>query len=145
MFNGLTASRQRVGNWPGKTVELKEGFFDIGDEKYQVIDLPGSYSLSANSQEEIVTRDYIVSGKADLVCVLADASQIERSLFMLAEFSGINVPALLLLNLLDVENETAFAKRWKWFVSKLIEKVKLNETNVVHIVRGKENGSETKM
>ena len=79
LFNGLTGLRQHVGNWPGKTVEKKEGSFTHGDKKYIVADLPGTYSLSANSDEEIITRDYIASGKADVVCILADSSQLERS------------------------------------------------------------------
>ena len=79
LFNGLTGLRQHVGNWPGKTVEKKGGSFTHGDKKYIVADLPGTYSLSANSDEEIITRDYIASGKADVVCILADSSQLERS------------------------------------------------------------------
>lgn len=76
----LTGLRQHVGNWPGKTVEKKEGSFTRNGRKYLVADLPGTYSLSANSDEEIITRDYIASGKADVVCILADSSQLERSL-----------------------------------------------------------------
>ena len=67
LFNGLTGLRQHVGNWPGKTVEQKEGYFTRGGVKYTVADLPGTYSLSANSDEEIITRDYIAGGKADVV------------------------------------------------------------------------------
>ena len=102
LFNGLTGSHQHVGNWPGKTVEKKEGSFTYENEEYAIVDLPGTYSLSANSDEEIITRDYIADGKADLVCILADASQLERSLFMLSDFIGLNVPAVLILNLMDV-------------------------------------------
>lgn len=105
LFNGLTGLRQHVGNWPGKTVEQKEGYFIREGVKYTVADLPGTYSLSANSEEEIITRDYIAGGKADAVCILADASQLERSLFMLADFAGIQTPALLLLNMMDVAKE----------------------------------------
>lgn len=105
LFNGLTGSRQKVGNWPGKTVEQKEGTFSHDGVSYTVVDLPGSYSLSANSDEEIVTRDYIASGKADLVCILADASQLERSLYMLADYAGIHTPAILLLNMVDVAKD----------------------------------------
>ena len=79
-----------MGNWPGKTVEKKEGGFSRGGVDYAVCDLPGTYSLSANSEEEVVTRDYIASGRADVVCVLADASQLERSLYMLADFAGVD-------------------------------------------------------
>lgn len=102
LFNGLTGSRQHVGNWPGKTVERKDGFFVHKDVTYKVVDLPGTYSLSANSDEEVVTRDYIANGQADLVCILADASQLNRSLFMLADYTGIQVPAVLILNMMDV-------------------------------------------
>lgn len=105
LFNGLTGSRQHVGNWPGKTVEKKEGTFKAGGNTYTVVDLPGSYSLSANSDEEIVTRDYIASGKADLICILVDASQLERSMFMLADYIGIKVPTVLLLNMMDVAGQ----------------------------------------
>ncbi|MEA5085130.1 MAG: ferrous iron transport protein B [Lachnospiraceae bacterium] len=102
LFNGLTGSRQHVGNWPGKTVEKKEGAFNYDGVSYAVVDLPGTYSLSANSEEEVVTRDYIASDKADLICILADASQLERSLFMLADYAGINKPVVLLFNMMDV-------------------------------------------
>ncbi len=102
LFNGLTGLRQHVGNWPGKTVEKKEGSFEHDGKKYLVADLPGTYSLSANSDEEIITRDYIASGKADVVCILADSSQLERSLYMLADFAGIEVPCFLILNMSDV-------------------------------------------
>ena len=104
LFNALTGARQHVGNWPGKTVEKKEGYYRKNGKRYTVTDLPGSYSLSANSDEEIITRDYIAGGKADVVCILADASQLERSLFMLADYAGINIPAILLLNLMDIAN-----------------------------------------
>ena len=65
VFNGLTGSHQHVGNWPGKTVEQKTGSFRCGNETIEVVDLPGSYSLSAGSDEEVITASYIESGKAD--------------------------------------------------------------------------------
>lgn len=102
VFNTLTGSHQHVGNWPGKTVEKVEGEFTHQGKKYYITDLPGTYSLSANSDEEIVTRDYIASGTADLVCILADSSQLERSLFMLSDFAGIMTPAILVLTMTDV-------------------------------------------
>ena len=102
VFNTLTGAHQHVGNWPGKTVEKVEGEFTLNGTKYLIADLPGTYSLSANSDEEIVTRDYIASGGAELTCILADASQLERSLFMLADYAGINTPAMLVLTMTDV-------------------------------------------
>ena len=105
VFNGLTGAHQHVGNWPGKTVERKEGMFTYKGESYRVIDLPGSYSLSAGSEEEKITADYIKSGKADLAAVLVDSSQLERSLYMYADFIGVATPVVLILNLMDVAQQ----------------------------------------
>lgn len=102
IFNMMTGSHQHVGNWPGKTVDQKEGEFKWNDQRMILADLPGSYSLCAGSDEEIITKDYIVSGNADLVLVMADASQLKRSLYMLADFVGTKVPAVLILNMMDV-------------------------------------------
>lgn len=102
VFNALTGSRQHVGNWPGKTVEKKDGTYTFNGETYTVSDLPGSYGLTGNSDEEVITTDFIRSGQADLTVVLVDASQLERSMFMLAEFAALKAPAILLLNMMDV-------------------------------------------
>jgi len=102
IFNMMTGSHQHVGNWPGKTVDQKEGECKWNGQRMILADLPGSYSLSAGSDEEVITRDYITSGNADLVLVMADASQLKRSLYMLADFVGTKVPAVLVLNMMDV-------------------------------------------
>ena len=102
IFNMLTGSHQHVGNWPGKTVDQKEGECKWNGQRMILADLPGSYSLSAGSDEEVITKDYITSGNADLVLVMADASQLKRSLYMLADFVGTKVPAVLVLNMMDV-------------------------------------------
>ena len=102
IFNMMTGSHQHVGNWPGKTVDQKEGECKWNGQRMILADLPGSYSLSAGSDEEVITRDYISSGNADLVLVMADASQLKRSLYMLADFVGTKVPAVLVLNMMDV-------------------------------------------
>ncbi len=102
IFNMMTGSHQHVGNWPGKTVDQKEGEFRYNGKQMILADLPGSYSLSAGSDEEIITKDYITSGNADLVLVMADTSQLKRSLYMLADFVGTKVPAVLVLNMMDV-------------------------------------------
>ena len=102
VYNALTGSRQHVGNWPGKTVEKNEGYYSYKGKKYTVTDLPGSYGLSGNSDEEVITEDFIQSDNADLICVLVDASQLERSMFMAAEFALLGKPAVLLLNMMDV-------------------------------------------
>lgn len=102
VYNALTGSRQHVGNWPGKTVEKNDGFYTYKGTRYTVTDLPGSYGLSGNSDEEVITSDFIKSGQADLVCILVDASQLERSMYMAAEFAALGKPAVLLLNMMDV-------------------------------------------
>lgn len=102
IFNMMTGSHQHVGNWPGKTVDQKEGECKWNGQRMILADIPGSYSLSAGSDEEVITRDYITSGNADLVLVMADASQLKRSLYMLADFVGTKVPAVLVLNMMDV-------------------------------------------
>ncbi len=102
VYNALTGSRQHVGNWPGKTVEKNDGFYTYNGTRYTVTDLPGSYGLSGNSDEEIITADFIKADQADLVCILVDASQLERSMYMVAEFAQLNKPAVLLLNMMDV-------------------------------------------
>ncbi len=102
IFNIMTGSHQHVGNWPGKTVDQKEGECKWNGQRMILADLPGSYSLSAGSDEEVITKDYITSGNADLVLVMADASQLKRSLYMLADFVGTKVPAVLVLNMMDV-------------------------------------------
>ncbi len=102
IFNMITGSHQHVGNWPGKTVDQKEGEFHWNGKRMILADLPGSYSLSAGSDEEVITRNYIAAGNADLVLVMADASQLKRSLYMLADFVGSQVPAVLVLNMMDV-------------------------------------------
>ena len=102
IFNLITGSHQHVGNWPGKTVDQKEGEFQLDGQRMILADLPGSYSLSADSDEEVITESYINAGKADLVLVMADASQLKRSLYMLADFAGTKLPAILILNMMDV-------------------------------------------
>lgn len=102
LFNGLTGARQHVGNWPGKTVEKCQGYFIFKGERIEVTDLPGSYSLEAKSLEEVITDDFIRGNEADLVLVLADSSQLSRSLYMLANFSQLNIPCILVLNMMDV-------------------------------------------
>lgn len=105
VFNAMTGSRQHVGNWPGKTVEKKEGTFKRGDKTYTLLDLPGTYSLSANSEEELITRQNIIESDVDVILALVDASQLERSMFLLAEIAGIHKPVVVLLNMMDVAKQ----------------------------------------
>ncbi len=102
LFNILTGSHQHVGNWPGKTVEQKKGAFSHNGNEFDIIDLPGSYSLSANSPEEEITREYLLKEKPDCVVVTVDASQIERTLFMLAEMCQLPFRIILAITMVDI-------------------------------------------
>lgn len=105
VFNGLTGANQHVGNWPGKTVEQKSGSFEYLGNNYHVMDLPGTYSLTANSPEEVITRDYMLSGDPSALVVMIDASQLERSLYFLSEIVGLSIPTIVGLNMVDVAKE----------------------------------------
>jgi len=102
IFNILTGLSQHVGNWPGKTVEKKEGVYIAGDTEMHIIDLPGTYSLSAFSEEERVTRDFILQGCPDVIALLINASSLERSLYLLSELLLLGPPVVVALNMLDV-------------------------------------------
>jgi ferrous iron transport protein B len=102
IFNNLTGSRQHVGNWPGKTVEKKEGRLKIGDEEIIIVDLPGTYSLTAYSVEEIIARDFIINEKPTAVVVVVDASNLERNLYLVAQVMELDVPVIVGLNMTDL-------------------------------------------
>lgn len=102
LFNGLTGSTQRIGNWPGVTVEKKEGSYQYGDSKISVIDLPGIYSLSAYSEDEQIARGYLLSGKADLVINIIDSTNLERNLYLTVQLIEMAVPMIVVLNMSDI-------------------------------------------
>ena len=100
LFNALTGSNQHVGNFPGVTVEQKVG--DIkGQKNCTVVDLPGIYSLRPYTQEEIVTRDYIINEKPDGIINIVDATNIERNLYLTLQLLELRVPMVLALNMMD--------------------------------------------
>jgi len=101
LFNGLTGLNQSVGNWPGKTVEVAEGTLAYRGTKIKVVDLPGTYSLTSFSEEEVVTRDYILSGEADVIINVIDATALERNLFLTLQLLEMNAPLILALNMVD--------------------------------------------
>ncbi len=101
MFNDLTGANQYVGNWPGVTVEKKEGRYRA-DKEVVVTDLPGVYSLSPYTPEEIVTRDYLMSGKPDAVINLVDATNLERNLYLTTQIIDLGIPVVVALNMMDL-------------------------------------------
>lgn len=105
IFNSMTGARQHVGNYPGVTVEKKEGVVAVGDYEITVVDLPGTYSLSAGSDDERVARDFILKDKPDVVVHIVDASNLERNLYLTTQLIELNVPLLLAMNMSDLVKE----------------------------------------
>ncbi|MGD1995977.1 MAG: ferrous iron transport protein B [Anaerolineae bacterium] len=108
LFNLLTGLNQHVGNWPGKTVERKEGTFTFNGTAYRVVDLPGTYSLTASSAEEVIAREFIIRERPDVVVALVDAATLERSLYLVAELVSLPVPVIVALNMMDVAQQEGF-------------------------------------
>ncbi|MEN8129109.1 MAG: Fe(2+) transporter permease subunit FeoB [Pseudomonadota bacterium] len=102
LFNLLTGVRQTTGNWPGVTVDRKEGRFKLGDADTAVIDLPGIYSLDASSIDEEITRDYLLSHDAQLIVNILDASNLERNLYLTMQILEMGTPMVIALNMMDV-------------------------------------------
>ena len=105
LFNLLTGLSQHVGNWPGKTVERKEGTFTHNGTPYRLVDLPGTYSLTANSAEEVIAREFIIRERPDVVVALVDAAILERSLYLVAELISLPAPVIVALNMMDVAEQ----------------------------------------
>ena len=101
LFNSLTGSKQHVGNWPGVTVEKKEGSFKFEGRNIIVVDLPGTYSLGAYSEDEVVARDFILKSKPDVVINVVDSSNIERNLYLTMQLLETGAKMVLALNMMD--------------------------------------------
>jgi len=102
LFNELTGSRQHVGNYPGVTVEKKEGTYVRDGSRLHIVDLPGTYSLTAYSLEEVVARDFLVNQKPEVVINIVDASNLERNLYLAVQFLEMGIPICIALNMIDV-------------------------------------------
>lgn len=105
LFNLLTGLNQHVGNWPGKTVERKAGTFTYNGRAIQLVDLPGTYSLTANSPEEIIAREFILQEQPDVVIAVVSAANLERSLYLVAELVTLPAPLVIGLNMMDVARQ----------------------------------------
>ncbi len=102
VFNRLTGLNQHVGNWPGKTVEQKTGEIRCEGRPVRLVDLPGTYSLTANSEEERIARDYILRDRPDVVIAIVNAAALERNLYLVAELLVLPSPVVIGLNMMDV-------------------------------------------
>lgn len=108
VFNALTGSRQRVGNWPGVTVDKKTGNFSYDAHDIEVVDLPGIYSVtptSVSGEDEVVARNYLLSGEAQVVVNIIDASNLERNLYLTSQLIEMGVPVLVVVNMLDIAKQ----------------------------------------
>lgn len=102
LFNALTGGRQHVGNWPGKTVEKKEGVWVHNGQAIKVVDLPGTYSLTAYSLEEIIARDFIVQENPDIVVTVVDSANLERNLYLTVQILEMGATVMVALNMSDI-------------------------------------------
>jgi ferrous iron transport protein B len=105
IFNLLTGLHQHTGNWPGKTVEKKEGEFEQDGITINIVDLPGTYSLTAYSPEEIIARDFIIQERPDVVINVVDATNLERNLYLTVQLLELDVPVVMALNMTDALNK----------------------------------------
>ena len=108
VFNNLTGARQHVGNWPGVTVEKKEGNHNFKGYSIKVVDLPGVYSLTAYSLDEVIARDYVVDEKPDVVVDIVDASNIERNLYLAVQLLEMEANLVIALNMMDVAESRGY-------------------------------------
>ncbi|MDY6861854.1 MAG: FeoB small GTPase domain-containing protein [Thermodesulfobacteriota bacterium] len=136
IFNNLTGARQHVGNWPGVTVEKKEGICKYSGYEIKVVDLPGTYSLSAYSLDELIARNFILKEKPDVVLDIIDASNLERNLYLTVQFMELEIPLVLCLNMIDL----AESKGYKIGIEKLSEFLSMPVVSSVgHRNQGTEN------
>ncbi len=109
IFNSLVpGARQHVGNWPGKTVEKKEGTFTYKGVPLKIVDLPGTYSLTTAAEDELVSRNFIVNEKPDLVVDVVDASNLERNLYLTYLLLELETNVLLVLNMADIAEDKGY-------------------------------------
>ena len=102
IFNMLTGAKQHVGNWPGKTVERVDGRYKHDGDEFDLVDLPGTYSLNASSPEEMIARDFLVGGETDGAVVVVDAANLERNLYLAIQVLEIGIPTVVAVNMSDV-------------------------------------------
>ncbi|MGL4850651.1 MAG: ferrous iron transport protein B [Clostridium sp.] len=140
IFNSLTGAKQHVGNWPGVTVEKKEGRLNYKEKEFKIVDLPGTYSLGTYSEDEIIGRDYILSKDADLVVNILDSTNIERNLYFTLQLLELDIDVLVCLNMLDLaakdEVEINKEKLSKILGVEVVGTVGLNEKGISELLEG---------
>jgi ferrous iron transport protein B len=138
LFNNLTGSTAYVGNWPGVTVEKKVGEYKKLDEPVQIVDLPGIYSLSPYTAEEVISRNYILNDKPDCVINIIDSTNLERNLYLTTQLLEIDVPVVIALNMTDVVKKDGDSIDAKFLEKQLgipvVEISALKESNLKNLV-----------
>ncbi|MBQ2113542.1 MAG: ferrous iron transporter B, partial [Selenomonadales bacterium] len=135
IFNRLTGARQKVGNWPGVTVDKKVGTFEHGGRKLEIVDLPGTYSLDARSPEEKVVVEFLASRSSDVIVNVLDASNLERNLFLTLQLLEYNIPTILTLNMMDEADAKGVhidAKKLEKIIGMPIVAAVAKEKNAMH-------------
>lgn len=135
VFNNLTGAHQHVGNWPGVTVEKKEGNCSYQGYNVRVVDLPGVYSLTAYSPDEVVARGFIVDEKPDAVVDIVDASNLERNLYLAVQILEMGAPLIIALNMMDM----AESRKYRIDVKSLSQEI---GTPVVSMVANRNQGTD---
>ena len=137
MFNALTGSNQYVGNWPGVTVEKKEGYLK-GNKEIKIVDLPGIYSLSPYTPEEIITRDFLINEQPDVILNIIDASNIERNLYLTTQLMETTIPMVIALNMMDIVTKNGtkihLAKLSKQLGCRIIETTALKQKGLNELI-----------
>ena len=102
LFNALTGATAHTGNWPGVTVERRAGFYKRGKERYEIVDLPGIYSLSPYTPEEVVSRNELIENTPDVIINIVDVTNLERNLYLTTQMLELDIPVVVALNMVDV-------------------------------------------
>jgi small GTP-binding protein len=134
VFNNLTGARQHVGNWPGVTVEKRQGSCSFKGYSIKVVDLPGVYSLTAYSLDEVIARDFVVDGKPDVVVDIVDASNLERNLYLTVQLLEMGANLVIALNMMDVAES-------KGYQINIEELSRLLGTPIVPMVAARDRGT----
>lgn len=144
LFNALTGSKQRVGNWPGVTVEKKEGTYK-NDPSILIQDLPGIYSLSPYSLEEVVARSYLVQEHPDVILDVVDLSNLERNLYLTTQLLELDIPVVVGLNMMDiVEDKIDLKKLARWLNAPVVEVSALKKQGLESLMKQVKNESAKK-
>lgn len=137
MFNALTGSNQYVGNWPGVTVEKKEGKLK-GNKEVIIQDLPGIYSLSPYTLEEVVTRNYLIQENSDVIINIVDGTNIERNLYLTSQLIELGLPVVIAVNMIEVVRKNGdqidLAKLGNLLGCPVVETSALRETGLNQVV-----------